>query len=542
MAVFSLGDISAKAFLNQSQIQTLRPVIHMGSWSAHSSQGHATSRSGGARKGAQLEDNEEQFADWAEHWPFPEFQEPNNKRSRGGSATGKKGMGKTSSVSEPYFSAEAFDSPESPSKKKAAKNFSDLASDSSDDMTFVKLVQPHPLSSDWNLQYVPRKRGVSNADLSGGVVTAEKEPSASSRPTSPGTAHLRSPNKSSSVGPTITKDELTALMASFDPTAAVGNGDLPLGHTDLGWIVRRDHLGRITLPSVHLNLGNIVAALESGNVRERQILINSPRSGIIMIRHGISLKELIRDPGVVQLQDGSSGSRHLTWIERKKIANERVRALKVEHLMNEYREVCHNVSTDDILTFCKKYDPRHPSTALTLELGRHVKSRNSRSRPSSSISRPSVTVTTQTQHLTESLLQREDRLRRARTNRLILDTDTREKNVEKIKVKEERSSTVLAHREAQRELVKNRHQSRTELWNTQHTSHERVARFRNLILAQRTLRRLDEVTCHLKEGKRAAIAFQDVARRTKASDDQQKVAESEQFLSQARKRFLENQL
>jgi hypothetical protein len=274
---------------------------------------------------------------WTEHWPFPRF------------------------------------APRDPDEPNL-----DVDSDDSDTLCAPPMViAPHPLSSDSVLADARRDRraeSVQKAESQNRVAvhqhkTAHRAASATGfRPPSATVRSFASSSPPNVSNGTITKEEITALASIFDPDNPLG-GRVDMAHMDLQWIVRRRKAKAVVPPAVHLHLGNLGASLE-GVAKDRQVLVNSPRSAIVLLRNGVTIADLKKQPtnlacAVVERKPFIT-LEQLTWEQKKYLAIETARVAKLREVVQEYRAVCDAVAFDDVVGFCNAYQPDRPSSAMLI--------------------------------------------------------------------------------------------------------------------------------------------------------------------------------
>lgn len=457
---------------------------------------------------------------------------------------------------------------------------------------------------------ISRKQG--NGRSSAGV--------AHSRPSS---AHLSSHHCAS--GYTITKDELTALISVFDTSNPLG-ARVDLRHMDLSWMVRRRAAASIARassvarrpmsaassttsallrsdpsmvarsmlssvadgaqqqyldvrpPTVHLHLAGLGHALDSaegGQVRDKEILVNSPRSAVVLLRNGVTLQDLIGASGDADRSSANANATalrnrdkafvtldQLSWDQRKQLALETHRREKLKMVVAEYEDVCHKVSFDEIVAFCNAYEPDKPSSASRLAVGsglppRHVAPTTAAEfRPQSALSdtslNPPISLENETSaskelcekrlhDLADKFIRREQRIQRSREKLLQTKAVDREATVAKlvaVEYKSQRAVELKRDFQADRGVVS---RGRGELWRAHRNRYERVETFHRMITRERLMRRLDEVA-QVQAGMSAVISeFRDMARRVNVEEAASRSNNEERQLQAAKRSFLENQ-
>jgi hypothetical protein len=455
---------------------------------------------------------------WTQHWPFPQFAPRDPDETR--------------------FDVDSDDS-DTPQRPPA-------------------VVAPHPLSSDSVL--AEARRLGDKSDVTSTVTTRSRDPvgsrvrrATSAPPKRPQTATgAREALKSPAPGQlstsftadshhglardTVTKEEITALASVFDPDNPLG-GRVDMRHLDLEWIVRKKKAKAVTPPAVHLHLGNLGASLE-GVAKDRQVLINSPRSALVLLRNGVTIADLKKNPATLSCaiveQKPFVTLDQLSWEQKKYLALETARLAKLREVVEEYRTVCQQVTFDDVVAFCSAYNPAKPSTAMLLPFaGNAEKGRARRA--------PSAQCADRLQELVQKFERREDRI--TRSNELLTATQEaeREKVVARLVRAEERGKIAV---DSRLEHVRNMgiaSRGRSELWRTQRSRHDRVETFRRMVTREGLQRRLDEVASVQQGMKDAIHHFQDRVRRSHAEGSMQRETHQSAVLRRAQDLFRETQ-
>ena len=329
-------------------------------------------------------------------------------------------------------------------------------------------INAHPMSSDWNLRSEP--------------FSVDRRQNTDYRPLT--ASSMLSPARSMK-GHTLAIEELTALTSMSD-LRHPSNGQLKMQHVDLSWMARRQN-GRIVPPTVHLCLANLHAAIDAGDVTPSQILINSPRSSILIIRKGIELSELLRRPWAERRHkhQASFGSvSQMSVSDRRELAAEKSRQHLLERLENEYEDLCKEVDLEEILQFCRGYHAERPCSAL----------RAVGNSSSATLSRPSSSALTRSR----SMIMRDRFSSRVEHEASVLATKAymnetrRNELIEKIHHRDEtiKKRIALINEHHQHSIVRSR--AHEETWFAKHDHSQKVAQFRQIVARERSRFRFDE--------------------------------------------------
>lgn len=335
----------------------------------------------------------------------------------------------------------------------------------------------------------------------------------------------------------VLKEEITALASVFDPSNPLG-GRVDMAHMDLGWIVRKRRAKAVAPPAVHLHLGNLAASLQSV-AKEREVLINSPRSAIVLLRNGVTIKDLKKQPpslscAVIEEKPFVT-LEQLTWEQKKYLALETARVAKLREIVSEYRRVCDEVSFDDVVAFCSAYNPERPSTAMLIPFATDPPPNPSERQHRAPEDQCSMRLNT----LVDKFQRRADRINRS-ADRLTNTHDVeRDRTVERLVRAEHRGE--MAHK-ARLEHVRSMgvaSRGRSELWRTQRNRHERVETFRRMVTREGLQRRLDEVACVQTGMQRALDDFQDTVRKQNLHEAMAKESQTTAAIQRAKVLFRE---
>jgi hypothetical protein len=322
----------------------------------------------------------------------------------------------------------------------------------------------------------------------------------------------------------VTKDDLTALIAMLDPDNLF-HRRLNIRHMDLVWMRRRSDQSRVTPPNCHLNLVTVQSGMDHGEAHPGQVLINSPRSALVLLRHGVCVQDLLRRPWAQarHLHSAPFGAPEtLALSDRKELALEKMRLELVAKLEKEYSELCAFASFEDIVDFCSVYDADRPSTALRIPFPRHpvmdrslytssygATSNLSTSKPPRDIAEESF------QSSVRRILHREKLLKNS--------TDLRQDVARKMK-------TIALHDEQNRKLELRRReldgmrsekrvvlQGLSEVWNHRYSASERAASFRQLVRNVKVDRRCDEAATMKREMETSCLRLADHLRKSRSA-------------------------
>ena len=217
-----------------------------------------------------------------------------------------------------------------------------------------------------------------------------------------------------------------STMGSVGASSSTAADAIAKRHMSLEWLgVRHGFSRQVVPPLVNLHLGNFASHVSKcdGDIGPDRVLINSPRSAVVLLRAGMSVAELIPRPAVVrkarvlaakqllksQTQRGGGGggasslspsalspttadgaasgggsssnpSNNLTNLNKFIGANagdltlskaeeeiERLRLQRLQRLVAEYVALCEVVSLEEVITFCSQFDKARPSSALRLD-------------------------------------------------------------------------------------------------------------------------------------------------------------------------------
>lgn len=418
--------------------------------------------------------------------------------------------------------------------------FTDSDGSDSDDSP-AQMVPVHPLASDW----VSNTTKMDLSKVSSGAAVAGVRGTSSLRtrgiPLGRSSSSINVRSSTFKAPHTVSKEEITALISIFDPDNALG-AHVDLKHMELQWMVRKPGKVKagVLQPAVHLHLGNVASSLASNTVKERQILINSPRSAIVLMRNGVRMEDLKRpqlslNADIVEKKPFVT-LEQLSWEQRRYLALEAARQAKLRQVTQEYEEVCSTITLDEIIGFCRAYRPDRPSTATQHPL-RHDDSSPERHGTRS----PQDQCTKKLSILMEAFNRREDRINKSK--RLLHEKQEQDRSsfVESVVRAEQRAEAAVLSRQnhAQTRGIVSR--GRSELWRAQRARHDRVENFNRMVTRENLLRKLDEVACVQKGRKQAVTTFKDNVWRMKSEESVKRLSEERGFLDRAKKQFLESQ-
>jgi hypothetical protein len=349
------------------------------------------------------------------------------------------------------------------------------------------VVSAHPMSSDWNLRDEPFAVDRHEASCCSTVMSARR-------------------NEQS---PVLSIEELTGLTSMTD-LRHPSNGMLKMQHVDLSWMARR-HNGRISPPSVHLCLANLHAAVDAGNVTVDQVLINSPRSAVLIIRKGIELEELLRRPWAEKRHKHQASFGSVTTMsaaDQRELAAEKGRQRLLRTLENEYEAMCRAVELEDILQFFKGYRFDRPSSAL----------RSDGHAPTPTLLRPSSSAMMRSQSMImrDRLASQREHVSSVIANKTYMDDQRRRQLVEKIHARDEMVAQRLAAIEEEHRTSLIYSKAREEKWFAKHNHSTKVATFRQIVSRERSRFRFDEAVRRQAEEQAQKQRFAEHARRSAA--------------------------
>lgn len=416
---------------------------------------------------------------WASEYPFPNFR-PSRKHRKHRSGPG--GHNKVESDSESddvYKDDESDEKPDSSSEDEAERH--------------VRILAPHPHASDAILEH-HRTSWASHA-ASFGMYDTTDRPQVS-------TTH-QSDKAPPSGTPPAGREEVSTLIAlahkfSNSPlgVARTLSSRIDATHMDVKWLADI----RPQPPSCHLHLGNLHLRLDEKLV-EKTVLINSPRSALVLFRKGVPLSSLLRRPWAQKrfTHKASFGALDtLTLTERREYVLEELRRRRLEEALRDYEALCAVTAVDDIVCL-----------AADIMRDRHKLSTIKQVRPLSSVSRAlHASVSTQVTEIAgsrpntalSSLKRRLEQARsvseqsvmesplmvRARLLRHRADETTR-----KIKAREAATAELLNEQEAQRkERIVLLH-GRNHLVREQQRTATSAQAYRNIVLDRHNARRED---------------------------------------------------
>lgn len=268
-----------------------------------------------------------------------------------------------------------------------------------------------------------------------------------------------------------------------------------MAHMDLDWMVRKPprpgQTASVTPPAVHLHLGNIASSLRHNSIKTKQTLINSPRSAIVMLRNGVTMDDLKKQPSSLDCEVVEKKPfitlEQLSWDQKRYLAIETARLSKLRQVVDEYNVVSQRVSFDSVVAFCNQYRPDRPSSAKLLPFAGCCPDSLRRSAHQQCNDKYAA--------LLAKFQRREEKIDRSGLLHQRQQQREEEVLVEQLLKAEARADGAI---HARREHVRNQgiaSRGRSELWRAQRNRHDRVETFRHMVGRETLLRRLDEVSC-----------------------------------------------
>eukprot|EP00668_Euglena_longa_P001309 GGOE01001549.1.p1 GENE.GGOE01001549.1~~GGOE01001549.1.p1 ORF type:complete len:618 (-),score=270.52 GGOE01001549.1:326-1993(-) len=168
----------------------------------------------------------------------------------------------------------------------------------------------------------------------------------------------------------LRKTDLTALLTAVRPLPnfqAQVRRLCHLDHMDIAWLAALPHGGPV--PNSHLSLDNMPEnVLLKHDVNSIPTLLNSPRSVLACLRTGINPVEVQPRPLSSFASEGVGAAVSEDILRRRMEFFERQRQGKLRALQEEYRMICRTVEAAHLLSFFRKYDAMHPTTAYEMAL------------------------------------------------------------------------------------------------------------------------------------------------------------------------------
>lgn len=364
---------------------------------------------------------------WVRQWPFPAFDEnpineaPTAVGVRGQSVTGIQpiGKGKHTDLSSSDDDEETVLNPAALEQKNKVNNRTTLP---------CSRTTIHPLASEWTTGVVrtPDYRGHLREICTAAEAFVPKRAKADSssfldillpdwlEESQSATAPSRPLSALPTNKPAVSIDEISTLISvacgqQTDDSGLLGGSatlaDVRLQHMELSRMGKREGLSkRVHPPAVMLTLNNLPTKFLYHAPSDT--LINSPRSSIVLLRNGVSVRELLPSKAIVQAMhahnaehdamnknDHSPSGRRsvaeqalhretvkavaaLHSLERKK---EVKRARLFGRMLSEYHTTCDRVTLQDIVSFSNEYDISRPSSALRVNLPPNLAPRHTKS-------------------------------------------------------------------------------------------------------------------------------------------------------------------
>lgn len=423
-------------------------------------------------------------------------------------------------------------------------------------------VTAHPLSSDWNLVKIPRNfrdhlrheiaktaaaedhelsRNIQSSHLRNSshvrsvlsdhlstISTVAGSPHGTEgggRSGSSGSAPV-TPAPAPSLHQLLSIDDITLLVKLFDETKqGASMSDLTgidTRHISLGWLGRRHGFSKkVVPPLVNLHLGNFanVVAKCDGDIAQDRVLINSPRSAVVLLRSGISVPDLIPRPAVVrkarmlaaQSTLGAQTKRATRDILRV-IGNasdlvlsrvdeevERLRLQRLARLVSEYVALCSLVELQDIISFCSQYDKKRPSSAFRAECSLVAQTKNKLGDML-----PEAAAEEKFQRLFDRHAAFERTVVNCQQKVIADDLLKRSEATARLVVEQERSTRLVAARQAALQQRKEARVAREEVKRLQHSAADRSRAYKITSLREPIIRRDDEVA-NIERARQRAI-------------------------------------
>eukprot|EP00667_Euglena_gracilis_P002264 EG_transcript_2266 len=186
------------------------------------------------------------------------------------------------------------------------------------------------------------------------------------------------PTKPAAPRKPIRGNELTALATLFKPPPDLNSKvRIPTEHYDLRWLFRPPRAPpppakRLTLLTLRVDLFATPAISAKDSLRvQRAVLLNSPRSVLVLLRNGVQVEALQRRTLEQYRQQGSLEGVIPEAVEKRFETLERKRQRLLAELVEEYKWQCEQLPLEDIVAFfdvaaADELGRTDPSLALSL--------------------------------------------------------------------------------------------------------------------------------------------------------------------------------